>query len=112
MRSGDLPESAPERPQGIERNVVISTWDWAKPTQYLHDAVSTDRRDPRSNAFGRIWGSAENSTDYVPMLDPRTGMADAILHPVPDPQTPSTNNHPPRTPVGWREKPHSDSRTG
>jgi len=111
IRSGELPDAAPERPQGIERNVVVSTWDWAKPTNYLHDAVSTDRRDPRLNAFGRVWGSAENSTDYVPMLDPRTGMADAILHPVRDPATPSTRNDPHGPSVWWGDKPIWDSRT-
>ena len=38
---------APPRPQGIERNVVITEWDWADPKAYLHDEVSTDRRNPR-----------------------------------------------------------------
>ena len=37
---------APPRPQGIERNVVITQWDWADPKAYLHDVVSTDRRNP------------------------------------------------------------------
>src|SRR6476659_11118427 len=30
--------------QGIERNVVLTLWDWGRPTGYLHDEVSTDRR--------------------------------------------------------------------
>ena len=37
----------PATPQGIERNVVITQWDWADPKAYLHDVVSTDRRNPR-----------------------------------------------------------------
>jgi hypothetical protein len=28
---------APPRPQGIERNVVITQWDWADPKAYLHE---------------------------------------------------------------------------
>ena len=48
IRAGDLPP-APQRPQGIERNVVITQWDWADPKAYLHDVVSTDRRNPRVN---------------------------------------------------------------
>jgi hypothetical protein len=28
---------APPRPQGVERNVVITQWDWADPKVYLHD---------------------------------------------------------------------------
>ena len=35
---GELPP-APPRPQGIERNVVITQWDWADPKAYLHDEV-------------------------------------------------------------------------
>ena len=30
IAAGELP-SAPRRPQGIERNVVITQWDWADP---------------------------------------------------------------------------------
>jgi len=29
---------APSRPQGKERNVVVTLWDWADPKVYLHDA--------------------------------------------------------------------------
>ena len=50
---GELPFAKPERPQGIERNFVITLWDWSRPTAYLHDEVSTDRRNPRVNAIRR-----------------------------------------------------------
>ena len=46
IAAGEYPMVAPPRPQGIERNVVISMWDWADPKAYLHDEVSTDRRTP------------------------------------------------------------------
>ena len=45
IAAGELPP-APPRPQGLERNVVITEWDWADPKAYLHDEVSTDRRNP------------------------------------------------------------------
>ena len=45
IAAGEVPP-APPRPQGIERNVVITEWDWADPKAYLHDEVSTDRRNP------------------------------------------------------------------
>ena len=45
IAAGEVP-AAPRRPQGIERNVVITEWDWADPKSYLHDVVSTDRRPP------------------------------------------------------------------
>jgi hypothetical protein len=69
IASGEVPP-APPRPQGIERNVVITFWDWADPTAYLHDVVSTDRRDPTVNADGLLYGSLELSADYLPVLDP------------------------------------------
>src|SRR5262249_60986236 len=60
IAGGELPQ-APPRPQGIERNVVITQWDWADPKAYLHDEVSTDRRNPTLNAHGLIYGSLELS---------------------------------------------------
>jgi hypothetical protein len=69
IAGGELPQ-APRRPQGIERNVVITEWDWADPKAYLHDVVSTDRRNPRVNANGLLYGSLELSADYLPVLDP------------------------------------------
>ena len=69
IAAGELPP-APPRPQGLERNVVITQWDWADPKAYLHDEVSTDRRNPTLNANGLIYGSLELSADYLPVLDP------------------------------------------
>jgi hypothetical protein len=70
IANGELPSEAPPRPQGIERNIVITQWDWADPKAYLHDEISTDKRDPRVNAYGLIYGSPEESRDYLPILDP------------------------------------------
>ena len=66
IEKGEVPP-APPRPQGIERNVVISMWDWADPKSYLHDVVSTDRRNPTVNANGPVFGSLELSSDYLPL---------------------------------------------
>jgi len=79
---------APPRPEGIERNVVITLWDWADPTAYLHDVVSTDRRDPTVNAGGPVFGALELSADYTPVLDPATNTAYEIPLSVRDPATP------------------------
>ncbi len=70
IANGELPAQAPPRPQGIERNVVITQWDWADPKAYLHDEISTDKRNPTVNANGLIYGSPEESRDYLPVLDP------------------------------------------
>jgi hypothetical protein len=72
IAAGELPKSKPQRPQGIERNVVITLWDWGEPTDYLHDEIATDRRNPTLNANGKLYGATEDSTDLVPVLDPVT----------------------------------------
>ncbi len=69
IAAGEVPPTPP-RPQGIERNVVITQWDWADPKAYLHDVVSTDRRKPTVNANGLLYGALELSADYLPVLDP------------------------------------------
>jgi len=96
IAAGEVPP-APPRPQGIERNVVITLWDWADPTAYLHDVVSTDRRDPSVNAYGPVYGSLELSADYTPVLDPRTNTASQIPLTVRDPDTPPAS--PPEMPA-------------
>ncbi len=87
IAAGELPE-APPRPRGVERHVVITQWDWADPRVYLHDEVSTDRRDPPVNAGGRIYGALEVSGDYVPVLDPARHEATRVRIAPRDPATP------------------------
>jgi hypothetical protein len=87
IAEGEIPP-APPRPQGIERNVVITLWDWADEKAYLHDLVSTDRRDPTVNAYGPLYGALEASADYLPVLDPRTHTATRVPVTFRDPATP------------------------
>ncbi len=92
IAAGELPFAKPERPQGVERNVVITMWEWSTPKSYLHDAISTDKRNPRVNANGLIYGSTEESTDMVPVLNPVTNEATQLKHPYRDPNTPSSTS--------------------
>src|SRR5436853_1141710 len=87
IAAGAIPPTPP-RPQGIERNVVITEWDWADPKAYLHDEVSTDRRNPTLNANGSIYGSLELSADYLPVLDPVRNTTSRLPLTVRDPSTP------------------------
>src|SRR5947209_2207348 len=75
IAAGELPFAQPQRPQGIERNVVLTLWDWSRPTAYLHDEISTDRRSPTINANGKLYGTTEESTDFIPILDPEHNAA-------------------------------------
>jgi hypothetical protein len=89
IAAGEVPP-APPRPQGIERNVVITEWDWADPKAYLHDVVSTDRRKPTVNANGLLYGALELSADYLPVLDPEENSISQVKLTVRDPNTPAT----------------------
>jgi hypothetical protein len=89
IAAGEVPP-APPRPQGIERNVVITEWDWADPKAYLHDLVSTDRRNPTINAYGPLYGALELSADYLPVLDPVEHVISRVPLTVRDPATPPT----------------------
>jgi hypothetical protein len=98
IAGGELPAATPPRPQGRERNVVITMWDWADPKVYLHDEISTDKRNPTVNAHGPIYGALEESGDYLPVVDPiRNGVSQVKLT-VRDPKTPSSANTPPPQP--------------
>ena len=110
IAEGELPFAKPDRPTGIARNVVITEWDWGRTTAYLHDAISTDRRNPRVNANGKVFGSPEDSTDFIPILDPVGATASEVKHPVRDPKTPSTKTSLFAPSAVWGDKPIWDSQ--
>jgi hypothetical protein len=97
IAAGELPP-APPRPQGVERNVVITEWNWADPKAYLHDEIATDKRNPMLNVNGMIYGATELSTDYLPALDPVRAVASQVKLPVRDPNTPSSADDKPPAP--------------
>jgi hypothetical protein len=70
VAKGELPPAQPSRPQGVERNIVVTLRDWMNEKQYLHDLISTDRRYPTVNGNGPLYGSPEYSTDNIPIMDP------------------------------------------
>lgn len=111
IASGELPFAKPERPRGIERNLVISVWDWSRPNAYMHDLISTDRRKPTVNANGKLYGAPENSTDFWPVFDPRTHTSSELHHPVRDADTPSHRTDPMSPSPYWGPDPIWDSRT-
>ena len=111
IATGELPFAQPSRPQGIERNVVLTLWDWSKPTAYMHDLIGTDRRKPTINANGKFYGAPENSTDDWPVLDPVTHTATVVRHPVRDPKTPSHRTDKMSPSPYWGAEPIWDSQT-
>lgn len=88
IAQGELPPNKPTRPQGLERNLVLTWWEWGTAKQYLHDLIASDRRQPTVNAYGPLFGSPEYSTDIMPILDPKTHQVTTFTMPVRDPDTP------------------------
>ncbi|MBM87496.1 MAG: hypothetical protein CMQ41_03900 [Gammaproteobacteria bacterium] len=55
IAGGEIPPSPP-RPSGIERNIVVTQWDWGNESSYIHDEITTDKRNPTINAGGLVYG--------------------------------------------------------
>ena len=98
IAAGELPDAAPSRPQGKERNVVVTLWDWADPKVYLHDEISSDKRNPVVNPNGPIYGALEASGDYMPVVDPVRNTSSMIKLTYRDADTPSEGDTPPAAP--------------
>jgi hypothetical protein len=94
IEAGELPAHTPDRPSGVERNVVATVRDWSEPQYYMHDLSGTDRRDPTVNGYGKLYGAPELSTDEMPILDPVGNTASVFNLPVRDEGTPTTNDAP------------------
>jgi hypothetical protein len=90
VAKGELPANKPPRPQGLERNIVVTTWEWGDPKKYLHDLIASDRRYPTVNAYGPLYGSPEYATDTLPILDPKTNTVTNFTAPVRDPEMPES----------------------
>ena len=112
IQAGEYPMTPPPRPQGVERNVVVSLWDWSAPEAYMHDLISADKRNPRINANGPVYGAPENSTDAMPVVNPTTHVASTVSLQVRDPRTPSSASTPPKMPSPyWDDEVIWESRT-
>jgi len=112
IADGELPFAEPARPQGRERDVVVTVWDWAGEKVYLHDAISSDKRDPTVNANGPIYGALEASADYMSVIDPVTHTSSQIQLTPRDPNTPTSGDNPPAAPSPyWGDEVIWDSQT-
>ncbi len=86
IAAGDYPKEAPPRPSGIERDVVLTLWDWGSPTNYMHDEAASDLRNPLINPNGPVYGVVSSGNSLV-WLDPVKNVADELK--VPSQATPT-----------------------
>ena len=79
IAAGEVPE-APPRPQGVERNLVLTSWDYGTDRAFVHDIIASNKRNQTQNANGRIYGP-DWSEGALAVLDPVEHSA--FLIPVP-----------------------------
>lgn len=100
IAAGDVPEQPP-RPQGVERNVVITLWDWGVETSFMHDEIATDKRDPTVNAYGPIY-AVSSGHGKVTVLDPLEHLTYELTIPTrEDPRVVSSRFPPPGQPSNF-----------
>ena len=87
IAGGELPP-IPPRPQGAERNVVLTLWDWGTDNAFIHDEAVTDKRNPSVNAGGPAYGVSAGHGTLV-IIDPTANSATELIIPV-RPADPST----------------------
>ncbi len=100
VESGAVPPMPP-RPQGIERNVVVTLWDIGGPQDFMHDEIATDKNNPTVNAYGPIYAvSAGHGT--INVVDPVTNDAWKVVIPTrDDPRKVATRFPPPARPSNF-----------
>jgi hypothetical protein len=79
---GEVPPTPP-RPQGVERNVVLTEYDWSERASFLHALISTDKRNPTVNANGGIFGAVWSS-GMLAEVDPVENTKAMIPVPLPN----------------------------
>ena len=82
IAAGEAPP-APPRPQGIERNVVITMWNWGDNVAFVHDEIATDKRNPRVNANGPLYG-VDIGNDFLLVTDTAAHRSKMIKIPLRD----------------------------
>lgn len=91
VAKGETPATAPPRPAGVERNLVVTLWDWGTPKDGRSDAEASSTRDGSINANGPVYGASE-MTDNLTVLNPRTNSVENIKVQTPAPALVSVFN--------------------
>ena len=68
IANGELPPQPP-RPAGVERNVVVTLWDWGNQQSFMHDEISTDKNDPTVNGYGPVYAVSAGH-GRITVIDP------------------------------------------
>ena len=80
IAQGDAPTQVPPRPTGVERNIVVTLWDWGTEHDGRTDSTSSDIRDATVNANGLVYGVVQ-PRGTLTVLDPVEHRASTIQIP-------------------------------
>ncbi|HTM05528.1 MAG TPA: carboxypeptidase-like regulatory domain-containing protein [Vicinamibacterales bacterium] len=104
VEAGQVP-AAPPRPKGVERNLVLTLWDWGTDHSFMHDEITTSKQNPRVNAGGPVYAvSAGHGTLVV--LDPKRNTTEELEIPTRAPRetVPSRFPKPNRPSLWWGDE--------
>ena len=80
IAAGETPPRPP-RPSGVERNLVVTLWDWGQDSSFIHDEIATDKRNPRINGGGPVYGVSAGHGSLT-VVDPIANTAVELTIPV------------------------------
>ena len=100
IAKGEAPKVAPPRPKGVERNLVVTLWDWGSPIDGRADNAVSDVRDARINANGPVFGVSQMN-DALNVLDPLEHKATIVKVPTKAPPLVSGFNAAPNPSPFW-----------
>jgi hypothetical protein len=71
LAQGIYPLTEPSRPTGLERNLVVTLWDWGEPTSVVTNVALAVSGTTRARGSSRVYG-ASRYHDALLWLDPST----------------------------------------
>jgi len=109
IKAGEVPP-APPRPTGIERNFVVTQWDWGTGESFFHDVTATDKRNPTLYPYGKVYGADRTGGGRLWVLDPVKNTIEGLQV---QPRNAKGYNakvdyyHDRETPDAWMASPHN-----
>ncbi len=80
IMAGEVPRQPP-RPDGVEQNLVLTQWGWSNDLGFVHDNVSTDKRDPTLYPDGQVFGVAQTQ-GLLTVTNPNTHESRELVIPM------------------------------
>ena len=80
VAAGETPPRPP-RPDGAEQNLVVTLWDWGQDSSFIHDEITTDKRNPTVNGGGPVYGVSAGHGSLT-IVDPVANSAVELPIPV------------------------------